>query len=80
MSKQVRVGIDVGGTFTDVVVIDHATREVISQLKVPTTHDATEGVALGIINAINRVLSELNIAPEDVVYRPFHHASDQCFA
>ena len=68
MPKQVRVGIDVGGTFTDVVVIDHATKEVISQLKVPTTHDATEGVALGIINAINRVLTELNIAPEDVVF------------
>ena len=68
MSKQVRVGIDVGGTFTDVVVIDHATREVISQLKVPTTHVATEGVALGIINAINRALSELNIQPEDVVF------------
>lgn len=68
MSKQVRVGIDVGGTFTDVVVIDHATREVISQLKVPTTHDATEGVALGIIHAINRALSELHILPEDVVF------------
>ena len=68
MSKQVRVGIDVGGTFTDVVVIDHATREVISQLKVPTTHAATEGVALGIINAINRALAELNIAPQDVVF------------
>lgn len=68
MSKQVRVGIDVGGTFTDVVVIDHATSEVISQLKVPTTHDATEGVAAGIINAINRALSDLNIQPEDVVF------------
>ncbi len=68
MSKQVRVGIDVGGTFTDVVVIDHTTREVISQLKVPTTHDATEGVALGIINAINRALSDLNIDPQDVVF------------
>jgi N-methylhydantoinase A/oxoprolinase/acetone carboxylase beta subunit len=43
--QQVRVGIDVGGTFTDVVVIDHATQEVISQLKVPTTHDAEQGVA-----------------------------------
>ncbi len=68
MSKQYRVGIDVGGTFTDVVVIDHATRSVISQLKVPTTHDATEGVARGIIEAINRALTELNIAPEDVVF------------
>ncbi len=68
MRKQVRVGIDVGGTFTDVVVIDHSTQEVISQLKVPTTHDAKEGVALGIINAINRALSDLNVLPEDVVF------------
>lgn len=68
MKKQVRVGIDVGGTFTDVVVVDHASREVISQLKVPTTHDAVEGVALGIINAINRALAELSIDPEDVVF------------
>ena len=68
MKKQVRVGIDVGGTFTDVVVIDHATNEVISQLKVPTTHDSNEGVASGIINAINRALSELGTLPEDVVF------------
>jgi N-methylhydantoinase A len=67
MSK-VRVGIDVGGTFTDVVVIDHRTQEVISQLKVPTTHEATEGVALGIINAIERALTELGITPDDVVF------------
>lgn len=63
-----RVGIDVGGTFTDVVVVDHATREVISQLKVPTTHDATEGVALGIITAIERALAELGIEPNEVVF------------
>lgn len=68
VSGGVRVGIDVGGTFTDVVVVDHATREVISQLKVPTTHDAAEGVALGIINAIERALSELNISPDDVIF------------
>ena len=68
MKKQVRVGIDVGGTFTDVVVIDHATREVISQLKVPTTHDAAEGVAAGIIHAINRALSDLGISPDEVVF------------
>ncbi len=68
MLRLVRVGIDVGGTFTDVVVIDHATQEVISQLKVPTTHNAVEGVALGIINAIRRALNELGIAPENVVF------------
>ncbi len=67
-NRKVRIGIDVGGTFTDVVVIDNASREVISQLKVPTTHDAAEGVALGIIEAIERVLSELNISPDDVIF------------
>lgn len=67
-NRAVRVGIDVGGTFTDVVVVDHETREVVSQLKVPTTHDAAEGVALGIINAIERALSELEISPSDVIF------------
>lgn len=67
-ARRVRVGIDVGGTFTDVVVIDHETREVVAQLKVPTTHQAREGVALGIINAIERALTELNIAPDEVTF------------
>jgi N-methylhydantoinase A/oxoprolinase/acetone carboxylase beta subunit len=65
---KVRVGIDVGGTFTDVVVVDHATREVVSQLKVPTTHSAREGVALGIIIGIESALKDLEIAPEDVIF------------
>lgn len=68
MRRRVRVGIDVGGTFTDTVVIDHETREVIGQLKVPTTHHAPEGVARGIIEAIERVLVELRVAPEEVIF------------
>ena len=67
-NRRVRVGIDVGGTFTDVVVVDNDTREVVSQLKVPTTHSAREGVALGIINAIERALTELEISPDDVIF------------
>ena len=67
-NRKVRVGIDVGGTFTDVVVVDNDSREVVSQLKVPTTHDAAEGVASGIINAIERALSELNVSPDDVIF------------
>ncbi|MEP7213348.1 MAG: hydantoinase/oxoprolinase family protein [Acidobacteriota bacterium] len=67
-NRRVRIGIDVGGTFTDVVVVDNDTREVVSQLKVPTTHSAGEGVALGIIEAIERALGELNISPDEVIF------------
>ncbi len=52
-----RVGIDVGGTFTDVVVVDAATREIVVRAKVPTTHDAPEGVAAGIVAALARALA-----------------------
>lgn len=66
MSKKVRIGIDVGGTFTDAVVIDNDTYEIIAKKKIPTTHDATGGVATGIVNIINEVLQENNISPDDV--------------
>jgi N-methylhydantoinase A/oxoprolinase/acetone carboxylase beta subunit len=51
-----RVGIDVGGTFTDVVAIDAATRALVARIKVPTTHDAPAGVAAGIVAGIDRLL------------------------
>lgn len=65
---KVRIGIDVGGTFTDVVVIDHDTHELIGQLKLPTTHGAREGVALGIINALERAMRHFSLAPDDVSF------------
>lgn len=68
MSKKVRIGIDVGGTFTDAVVIDNITHEVIAKVKVPTTHHGEKGVAEGIIIAIDKVLSEIKIDPADVVF------------
>ena len=51
-----RVGIDVGGTFTDVVVVEAGTRAIVARVKVPTTHDAPEGVAAGIVEGLRRAL------------------------
>ncbi len=66
MTKKIRIGIDVGGTFTDAVIIDNSTYEVIAKMKLPTTHE--EGVAVGVVKIISTLMSEHNIAPEDVVF------------
>lgn len=68
MGKKVRIGIDVGGTFTDAVVIDNETYEIIAKQKIPTTHDSNEGVASGIVKIIDKILSDNNISPEDVIF------------
>lgn len=51
---KVRIGIDVGGTFTDAVAIDNDTYELIGTVKLPTTHTAKEGVAKGIIDVLKK--------------------------
>ncbi len=66
MSKKVRIGIDVGGTFTDAVVIDADTYEVLAKKKIPTTHE--EGVAHGVVRIISELMEEQHIAPGDVSF------------
>ena len=68
MSRKVRIGIDVGGTFTDAVVIDDATYEIIGKAKIPTTHHAEKGVAAGIVTVIKKVMEENGIQPEEVAF------------
>lgn len=66
MSKKVRIGIDVGGTFTDAVVIDNETFDVLAKRKIPTTHE--QGVAHGVVEIISNLMMENDLAPEDVVF------------
>src|SRR5215216_3119241 len=70
---KVRIGIDVGGTFTDVVVIDSQSHELVGQLKLPTTHVAREGVALGIVSALERAMAEFSLKAEDVAFIASKH-------
>lgn len=66
MAGRIRVGIDVGGTFTHAVAINSETMKLVGRVKVPTTHRAAEGVALGIIEALKKLLGEAGIAPKEV--------------
>lgn len=59
----VRVGFDIGGTFTDFVVIDDSSGKVIQE-KVPTTPQA---FANGVIDGITS-LQENGLDPELIVY------------
>ncbi len=63
-----RIGIDVGGTFTDAVAIDAATLRLIGQAKTPTSHDHPDGVAHGIVTALHELLATIGRSPDDVVF------------
>jgi N-methylhydantoinase A len=68
VTRKLRLGVDVGGTFTDVVAVDAATRELIASVKVPSTHAAAEGVGKGIVAGVRKLLDVCRIAPEDVAF------------
>ncbi len=63
-----RIGIDVGGTFTDVVAVDAATRALVAAIKLPTTHDHPDGVAAGIVAGLERLLGEHAIDPASIAF------------
>ena len=56
-----RLGVDVGGTNTDAVVMDAADR-VIAKSKVPGTADITSGI----VAAIDAVLSTPGVEPQRI--------------
>jgi len=68
MGRFVRIGIDVGGTFTKAVMVDDDTHAIVGQAVVPTSHTAREGVAAGVIEAFRRVLAGAAVSPGDVVF------------
>lgn len=53
----VRVGVDVGGTFTKAVACDAETGAVLARGVVPTSHTAPNGVAEGVVDALGRAVS-----------------------
>ena len=59
-----RIGVDVGGTFTDAVLVDEV-KGKFHFAKTPTTHcDLTEGV----LNALEDVLGVAGVSMDDIDY------------
>ncbi len=61
-SRRVRIGIDTGGTFTDVVAVDTASGEVVTTKTPSTPSDPAEGFLTG----IDKVLQRLGVGGEAI--------------
>ncbi|MEV6609805.1 hydantoinase/oxoprolinase family protein [Kutzneria sp. NPDC051319] len=64
----VRIGIDVGGTFTDAVAVDARSFELLGKVKVPTSHDHEDGVVHGILEALEKLRADVGIGARDVSF------------
>ena len=64
MIEQYRLGVDVGGTFTDAILLNESTGEILTG-KVPSTpSDPSDGF----LNVVERMLDRGAVAPEAVRY------------
>ncbi|MCY4475194.1 MAG: hydantoinase/oxoprolinase family protein [Chloroflexi bacterium] len=64
MTEQYRIGVDIGGTFTDGILLNEITGEIRTG-KVPSTPDDPSE---GFLRVVNRMLDDGAIAPEMVKY------------
>jgi N-methylhydantoinase A/oxoprolinase/acetone carboxylase beta subunit len=64
--RRIRVGIDVGGTFTKAVAIDMVQGMIIGKVKVPTTHSSSEGVSTGIVQALKSLMERYEIQNSEI--------------
>ena len=64
MAGKYRLGIDVGGTFTDAMIINEETGEIRIG-KVPST---PKDPSIGFLDAVDTILKENNIEAQDVTY------------
>ena len=61
--RALRIGVDTGGTFTDIVCVDAATGEMYVT-KVPST---PENPALGLVNGVRTILEHVGTGPQSLI-------------
>ena len=57
-----QLGVDVGGTFTDLLLFDESKKK-ITLAKVPTT---PENQAVGIVGGVEKIIGQAGIFPKDI--------------
>src|SRR3954453_11843936 len=62
MTRRIRIGIDTGGTFTDVVAVD----EVSGELAVTKTPSTPTDPAVGFMSGVHKVLADLGLGGDSV--------------
>jgi len=65
-ARRIRVGIDVGGTFTKAVAIEMGKGSIIGKVTVPTTHSSWEGVSTGIVQALKFLMNNHSIRNSEI--------------
>ena len=63
----VRVGVDVGGTFTKAVAVDLASGRVVGRAVVPTSHSDEQGVAAGVVETVAQIVRDVGAERIDLV-------------
>lgn len=63
----VRIGVDVGGTFTKAVGIDMASGAVAARASVLTTHEGRAGSAAGVVDVVSQVAAVVGADQVDLI-------------
>ncbi len=64
--SRIRIGVDVGGTFTKSVAIDMNTGRIVGKVTVPTSHFSDEGVSTGIVESLIKLISKESINKSNI--------------
>ena len=64
--RRIRVGIDVGGTFTKAIAIEMISGDIIGKVTVPTTHSSDKGVSTGIVQALRTLIQRCSIQNSEI--------------